>query len=67
MVQAQDVEHTVQCSTEKLPKKHVVLLRKAPWDWMTTSLHAVIPLVVIMMEPFMIESAAICMPRIGVG
>ena len=66
-VQEVDHKHTVQCSLEKMPNEHVVLLRKAPWDWMATSLHAVILFVGIMMEAVMIQIAVICMPRMGVS
>ena len=74
--QVQEVEHSygqelehldVQISAEKT-SKHVVLHRKAPWDWMATSSHALTPFVGIMMEPtIMIQNGAIRMPRMGVG
>ena len=49
--------------------KHMVLHRMAPWDWMATSLYAVIPSVgIIIMGPMiMVQNGVIRMPRMGVG
>ena len=48
--------------------KHVVLHHKAPWDWIATSLHAVLAFVEVMIEQLiMVQNAAIGLRPIGVG
>ena len=66
-IQMQEVD-SIQISAKKV-SKHVVLHRKAPWDWMATSWHAVISYVGMasFIGTIMVQNGVICMRRMGVG
>ena len=67
-IQVQEVD-SVRISVEKVASKHVVLKRIPPWDWMTTSLHAVISWfkMTLFDGAIMVQNGAIGMHRMGVG
>ena len=68
MDQVQEMERTgIKAYVAEKTSKHVVLHHKVPWD-MTTSSHAAILYVGVMMEPtIMVRNGAIRIPRMGVG
>ena len=69
-ITSQEVNHSeVHISVEKEASKHVVLRHKAPLDWSTTSLRAVIPYVGMALfdQMIMVQYEPIRMRRMGVG